>query len=164
VEETNAIQVVTSYYKSLSSKAILEPSTISQLFISLNYSLPQNFGAILVGGDKMIIPFSGLWADQEEISEYYQAWSATVVENTPLDTDANGYFVANGGSVIVKWNLQGHSVQFPGRSYSVLATDYFQLVNLNSAAGPQIARLTRFFDTWALSVAITDNNPFKQFK
>lgn len=65
------------------------------------------------------------------------------------------------GSVAVYWNLKGKSLATT-ESYSVDAVDYFQVIH-DASGRPKIARLSRFFDTWSVTLAITGGQKYPQF-
>ncbi len=142
----------------LSSNNINE-NTIPQLFIPLNFSLPQAMASIAVPGDSLVLPFAGLYMDYEEILNYHQLRVKLIQENTPLQ-DPNMSFIANNGSIAVFWKLEGKALN--GGSYASDAVDYFQVI-VDPAGDIKIAKISRYFDTWAVTLALTNGKKFPQY-
>jgi hypothetical protein len=73
--------------------------------------------------------------------------------SSPLNT-AYQLAVAN-GDVAVTYTLSGQAQHGKRGAFKCKATDYFSLVR--AADGTlQIARLVRFFDTWAVATSVFD--------
>eukprot|EP01121_Diplochlamys_sp_Union-15-3_P016671 TRINITY_DN5723_c0_g1_i1.p1 TRINITY_DN5723_c0_g1~~TRINITY_DN5723_c0_g1_i1.p1 ORF type:complete len:363 (+),score=51.62 TRINITY_DN5723_c0_g1_i1:20-1108(+) len=157
VDPEEGFSVVMKYYQVVESQGI-NPQNFNSFFIALNYSIPQNLASIYVPGDSAVLPFSGLWLDQDEIITYHNTKAEKVKENSPAS--ASFTWVANQGSIVFHWVLQGVSLS-NGFNYNVDAVDYFQLIPTND--GVKIARLCRFFDTWNITLAITGGKKYPQF-
>lgn len=97
---------ISAYYAAVNSGDILNSTVLTDLFISLNYALPQQMAAILVPGDRTVLPYASLWMDQPEVLQYHQARAASVKESTP-DMDPNSHNVTIGGSVAMIWHMEG---------------------------------------------------------
>ena len=55
---------VSTYYAAVANGSILSADVVSSLFITIDYTLPQQMAAVLVPGDPAVLPFGSLWMDQ----------------------------------------------------------------------------------------------------
>lgn len=149
--------MINQYYTQLSTGFV---NGISRLFVDSDYSIANVNGAVLVPGDPSVLAYAGLYLSAYQIEQYHALFVQTVQESTPL-SDPLASNVTNGGSVAVFWSVQGTS-QLNSNTYTMTACDYFQITT--SGGQPKIMRLTRFFDTWNVTVAVTNGNPFLQFR
>lgn len=111
VSPAQAWAVINAYYQAQLNGDLNSTDVLSGLFISLDYTLPQQMAAILVPGDAAVLPFGSLWMDIPEILTYHQRRMVLVKENNPLMDGAMAHNVTVGGSVAVLWSLQGLALQ-----------------------------------------------------
>ena len=158
VAGSEALGLVTSYYNTVSrQKGALSIDQAKDLFMATDFTVPQAFPALLIPGDAAVLPWAGMFLTSEQIAQSHALKATLVVENTPVD--ASSLHFTQNGSVVMTWTLRG-TVVATGVDYSCLALDYFQIVQ--TAAGLRIGRMTRFFDTYAVTMALTGNVLFPQ--
>eukprot|EP00823_Brevimastigomonas_motovehiculus_P003898 TRINITY_DN2463_c0_g1_i1.p1 TRINITY_DN2463_c0_g1~~TRINITY_DN2463_c0_g1_i1.p1 ORF type:complete len:449 (+),score=86.46 TRINITY_DN2463_c0_g1_i1:46-1392(+) len=165
VSEADGWATIRAYYEALATQSITL-NQVADLFIPLNYSLPQAFASVLIPGDASVMPYAGLYLGAEQIVSYHQRKFAFTWENTPLTAGAQMKRVFNNGSIAVHWTLSGHMQNKPEATFSCGAVDYFQLIwsDYQGLWKVRIARLTRFFDTMAIALAATNDQPFLPYQ
>jgi hypothetical protein len=152
VDPAQAVALARSYYLSVSgNNGTLSPAAASQLFMALDYAVPQAVASYTAPGDPNVIPFAGLFVDVDQIVQAHNLRHAAVEEISPLDADGL-LFVSDGGSVAVHYTLTGTARGGKKTPYNCSAVDYFQV--FQAAPGLRIGRLTRFFDTYAVAMAL----------
>lgn len=151
VSGPEAVAFAKDYYQAvLDSKGNLTVEQANQFFMQQDYAVPQIYSSLLVPGDPGVLPYSGYFMGPEQIAQAHALRASSVTETSPIQ-DPGSLSIAQGGSVAFSWSLQGTAL---GTEYafSCDAVDYFQVVK--TASGLRIGRLTRFFDTYNLSMAV----------
>jgi len=159
--QSQILNVVNNYYAFLddaqdnTNPQVLQ--SIQSLFIPLDYDLPQAQAHIYVPGDPNALEISGLFVGIDMIAEYHQRLLGSVDQVTP-NSDTYATYLVDEGSVVVSWNWRG-THRDTELEFEVDAIDYFQIIE-SEAGALRIARLTRFFDTWNVTMAYTNKLPF----
>lgn len=130
----------------------LSPNATATLFMKLDYAIPQAVAAYIVPGDASVLPYAGMFLDVDQVTQAHELRKATVVEASPMDS-SNLVWIVDKGSVAVQYRLRGRSVK-TGKRYDCAAVDYFQVFPAG-ADGLRIGRLTRFFDTYNVTMALS---------
>lgn len=160
VPSAQAVAHVEAYYRAVAAgDGGLTPAQASDFFMAQDYTVPQIYSSLLVPGDPSVEPFAGYFFGPAQIAQAHQLRAAAVRENVPL-ADPASLHVAAGGSVAFSWTLEGKATA-TGTAYSCAAVDYFQVVNTH--AGLRIGRMTRFFDTYNVTMALTKGELFPQY-
>jgi len=160
VQQVEALELITRYFNAVSRPTGATASELLDMFVDES----MMGGAILVPGDPATIPYAGLYQNSEQIREYHARrtqFSSFQVSQNPTQMSSTKY-VHDKGSVVVKYSLDG-TAQPSNLPFRSEAIDYFQIVKANTTDKPRIARLTRFFDTWAVSFAHTSGVLFGQY-
>eukprot|EP00698_Gefionella_okellyi_P003790 TRINITY_DN13523_c0_g1_i1.p1 TRINITY_DN13523_c0_g1~~TRINITY_DN13523_c0_g1_i1.p1 ORF type:complete len:445 (-),score=107.27 TRINITY_DN13523_c0_g1_i1:51-1355(-) len=147
--------VVQQYYASVQAGNYF---AATQLFAN-SYDIAQGNCSLFMPGDPSVLPYSGLYIGPEQILQYHLTRAATVRENTPAFNTATVTNVTVAGSVAISYQISGLALS-SSVAYSTDAVDYFQIVQIGSQY--YIGRLSRFFDTWAVTTAL-HSTPFPQF-
>jgi len=151
--------VLNEYYQSLTTNTF-DASQVSKLFVSDNATFAQRLSSILIPSDPTVLPYAGLFLGQQNIRDYF--YKHSLETNEPNNPMLNSQLIFDGGSVAVIYRLQGTTKRAPSMSYECSAIDYFQMTTDSTDGKIKIGRLTRFFDTWAVTVASTGGLPFPQ--
>ena len=142
--------MVLEYYQQLAGGAG-RAAQLAALFMDTNYSVPSNMAAIYVAGAPALTPFSSLFLDTPGVLKYHmELFGAMPTFSVPQTTGTNITWLADSGSVAVAYPWTG-TLSPGGRTFTCDAVDYFQIIP--QANGLRIARLTRFFDTFAVTAA-----------
>lgn len=154
VDPTAARGVVAAYYAAIAAgNGALSLAAAQRLFMGLDYAIPQAVASYAVPGDPAVLPFAGLFMDVAQIVQAHALRASLVNETLPTASDpAALVFVVDGGSVAVQYSLTGTALA-TGKKYTCSAVDYFQVLMVDTT--PVIGRVSRFFDTYAVTQALS---------
>jgi hypothetical protein len=142
------------YYAAVKAgNGTLDIKAVKSLFMELDYTVPQAVATYIVPGDASFVPFSGMFMDVDQIAQAHKIRHDAVNESLPIDSADELVWVTDHGSVALHYNLRGVS-RHTGRSYDCAAVDYFQV--FQTSQGLRIGRLTRFYDTYNVTMAVHD--------
>lgn len=150
VAPTTLPAIISQYYSLESGN-----QSVASLFMKLDYSVPQAFSALLSPGDPGLIPWAGYYVGGEGADVHVQRRAAfATFASSPINVDYS--MAVDGGNVAVTYIMSGTARAGSKGSFKCKATDLFSLVP-NPSGGMLIARLVRFFDTWAVASAAHSN-------
>jgi hypothetical protein len=151
VNGTEAKQMVVQFYALLDQNdGNITTAEAEKMFVPLNYSLPQTQAALIVPGDPSVLPFAGMFLGVDQVVQGIQLRRKSLAAD-PSPLRVNASWIVQGGSVAVQYRWHAVTAGTPQR-IDCEAVDYFQITN--TANGLRIGRLTQFFDTYNVTMAI----------